>query len=846
MRGSSVLFDESWYRNGGPSFAGDAYEHFATIGWRANRNPHPLFDVAYYREQSPSVDFGQVDPLTHYLEMGASTGLDPHVLFDTSFYCGRYGDALGEENPLVHYLVSGWKSGYDPNLFFISSYYLEHAPDVAGSGENPLVHYAVFGGREVARHPHPLFDGAAYALRRRLAKGTNPLADFLRRLEAARSAKLDTSADRPAVSAIVLNLNKSLLTLQCVVDLIDDTRSVSCEIVVVDNGSHPTDFEQLATGLPNSVKVVRLNKNHYFGEGNNLGVEASRGRLLLFLNNDAFVNTGAVTTLMRELEEHPDAGAAGPKFLYADGRLQECGALVSSCGTVTQRGKFLDDRPGRFATTEPVDYVSAACVLMPRALFDEIGGFDLTWEPAYYEDVDVCLKLELLGKRTYYCPEAVVTHIENATSSDTSHGLRLNTVVQVNREKFISRWGDYIQAQHDPAVSRVVLPPRLADPPPPFAETAVLYTPYALVPGGGERYLLTIAQLLSKHYRTIVMTPERYSSYRQRTLAAELNLDLSRVRFAPLEHLNHCELFIAMGNEVLPPHAPLGRRRIYICQFPFPMVPNHSVAAWGSLAGYDDVVTYSAFAAENFVERASRIAAQLPRMTVLSPPCPMYDDATVARVPGRILNVGRFHAQGHCKRQDTLIEAFRELIERSGRNDLELHLVGTVSADPASREFYLSTYRSAQGLPVYFHLNAPSDEVRDLYTTSSFYWHATGFGQSEVLRPERMEHFGISVVEAMSAGAIPLVYAAGGPKEIVEDGRTGYHWRTIEELVDRNVQLLASQPTEMQEIRDRAQRAARNYDLPTFETRLEALLAGTARTIAASKPSNGQAHLVPS
>ncbi|MDB5027920.1 MAG: hypothetical protein JWO66_1609, partial [Candidatus Eremiobacteraeota bacterium] len=716
--------------------------------------------------------------------------------------------------------------GFDPNVFFVSSLYLNGSPDVEESGMNPLIHYAVFGGREPGRRPHPLFDGAAYAERRGLPKFVNPLMEFLTRLRALRALP-GTIPERPEVSVIILNLNKSLLTLECVCELLETRGPVSLEVVVVDNGSQADDFSHLTTYLPGCVKIVRLSTNRYFGEGNNIGAEASSGRLVLFLNNDAFVRPDTISVLMRALEEHPDAGAAGPKFVYPDGRLQECGATISSCGTVTQRGKFLDDQPGRFSRTEPIDYVSAACLLMPRTLFDTIGGFDLAWDPAYYEDVDLCLKLALLGKRTYYCPEAVVTHVENATSSDASHGLRLNTVVQINREKFIARWGDWIESRHDPATVRMQLPPPLDDTPPSFTETAVLYTPYPLVPGGGERYLLSIAQALSRRYRTYVVTPERYSTYRLRTIAAELDLDLSRLKLAPLSalpRLGDCDLFVAMGNEGLPPHPGIGRRRIFVCQFPFPMHSNHIASAWGSLEDYDDVVVYSEFAARHFETRAKRLARRIPHVTVLPPPSPMYAANAAARVPGRIVSVGRFAPSGHCKRQDTLVEAFAKLIETSGRTDLELHLVGTVAADPASREYYLDVHRRARGLPVYFHLNAPPETVRDVYASASYYWHGAGYGQSEVLFPERMEHFGISVVEAMSAGAIPLVYGAGGPAEIVAAGSTGYHWRTIDELVEKNRALLDLPAEELQIMRDRASAAALRFDAASFDERLGAFL----------------------
>ncbi|MBV8582105.1 MAG: glycosyltransferase [Candidatus Eremiobacteraeota bacterium] len=821
------LFDEDWYRRDDPDFDGDAYAHFANFGWRAKRDPHPLFDVAYYLEQVPELIGGDENPLEHYLRVGAANGVDPHPLFDSAFYLGRYGVAVGEDNPLVHYLEIGGFCGFDPNLFFVSSLYLEAWEDVRELEMNPLEHFARFGGKEWARAPHPLFDSQSYARRHRLPVGVNPLTDFFARLHAVR-AHAARPVERPDVSAIILNFNKSLLTLECVADLLLGAGALALEVVVVDNGSDPSDFGQLAANLPSSVKLVRLATNRFFGEGNNIGVEASSGSNLLFLNNDAFVGETTLQALYDVLLTRADAGAAGPRFVYTDGLLQECGAMVSDCGTVTQRGKGLDDQPGRLRTTEPVDYVSAACLLMPRDVFERIGGFDLAWDPAYYEDVDLCLKLKLIGKKTYYCADATVTHIENATSSDPSHGLRLNTVVAINREKFISRWGEYIAHGDDASYLRFALPAPLAESAQPAAETAVLYTPYPLVPGGGERYLLSIAQALSRRYRTYLVTPERYSTFRLRGLANELELDLSHVRLATAAALPRlaadCALFFAMGNEALPPIPALGRRRVFICQFPFPMHPNHLARTWGGLDEYDDVLVYSPFAARHFKSRAKRLARALPNVTVLPPPSPMYADAGPAgRIPGRIVNVGRFAPGGHCKRQDTLVDAFRKLVDKSGRKDLDLHLIGTVSADPAARDYFLDVRQRAAGLPVSFHLNASADVVRELYATATCYWHATGFGENETRYPERMEHFGISVVEAMSAGTIPLVYAAGGPADIVDDGENGAHWRNADELVQKTLEILEMSEDEADALRGAALGKARRFDADAFELRLAGL-----------------------
>ncbi len=822
-----VLFDEDWYRNSGATFEGDAFEHFRTVGWRQHRDPHPLFDVAFYLRQLPSPLAGDSDPLTHFVDAGADAGLDPHPLFDVRFYMTRYENQVGGRNPLAHYADAGGHNGLDPHLFFVSSYYLEENADVRAAGLNPLTHYVAFGGAE-RRRAHPAINLDAYARCRALPAGANPLIDFTLRMRAMRGRTLAaaSAAGRPDLSVIIVNYNKSLMTLQCLLEVVgahgDDP---AVEIVVMDNGSHPLDFTHIAPWLPIGVRVVRSGVNRFFSEGNNIAVEASSGRLLLFLNNDAFIGAETVPALRRALEERPDAGAVGPKFIYPDGRIQEAGASITSCGTAVQHGKYLEDPPGRFDRTRAVDYVSAACMLMPRELYDEAGGFDGAWDPAYYEDVDLCLKIERLGKRTYYCHDALVVHIENGTSSDP--GLRLNDVVEVNRDKFIERWGKYLDGdrRREKPGARVSARPRPPSAPP--ARVAVLYTPYSLVPGGGERYLLSMAEHLAERYTTYLVTPDRYSNYRLQAIGAALELDLAEVRMLDMPELPRyadCDLFIGNGNEALPSVRPVGKRRIYVCQFPFPMHAEHAARAWGRLDDFDSVVVYSDYAARHFRQRAAALARRVPPTVIVPPPCPMYHDVG-ARRPGRILSIGRFTRDGHCKRQDVLIDAFGEVVRRSGATGLELHLAGSLPTDAESRAFVVDLKRRARDLPVYFHLSCTAATIRNLCETSSYYWHATGFGTSEALFPERQEHFGISVVEAMSAGGIPLVYAGGGPADIVANGSTGWHWRTVNELVERQLLALAQAPSLLQRMSDAAKSSARKYDRFAFRRRLDHVLA---------------------
>jgi glycosyltransferase involved in cell wall biosynthesis len=101
--------------------------------------------------------------------------------------------------------------------------------------------------------------------------------------------------------------------------------------------------------------------------------------------------------------------------------------------------------------------------------------------------------------------------------------------------------------------------------------------------------------------------------------------------------------------------------------------------------------------------------------------------------------------------------------------------------------------RRAERLPAEVRLDVPRDELRALYASASLFWHAAGHGQDARRRPERLEHFGIATVEAMGHGAVPLVFPAGGQRELVDDGRNGRHWATVEELAARTQGLIGDE-----------------------------------------------------
>ncbi|MDQ1402011.1 MAG: hypothetical protein QOG03_327 [Actinomycetota bacterium] len=188
-----------------------------------------------------------------------------------------------------------------------------------------------------------------------------------------------------------------------------------------------------------------------------------------------------------------------------------------------------------------------------------------------------------------------------------------------------------------------------------------------------------------------------------------------------------------------------------------------------------------------------------------------------------ILSVGRFFApeHGHSKKQLEMVNGFRLLCE-GGLTGWEYHLVGGCKPED---EHYLNDVRAAaEGLPVVFHIGASGAELRDLYSRASIFWHASGLGEDPARNPVRYEHFGITTVEAMSAGIVPIVIGMAGQLEVLESGVEGYHFQTLDELVARTREV-AGDETLRRRLADAAVARAAQFSPECFADRLGEIVA---------------------
>lgn len=249
---------------------------------------------------------------------------------------------------------------------------------------------------------------------------------------------------QPDVSVIIVNFNTRELLLSCLRSVFAGRDTGTLEVIVVDNAS--TDGSRDA--VPRDYPIVRLIENAEnigFAGATNVGLAAASGRYLLLLNSDAELRPDGIKLMTAFLEEHPAAGATGPRLVYGDGRTQPSVDSVPNLfteflhlfgfrrllpGETARRlaapvltkvsgktiGTYFQTYTGSLLPQE-VDCVSGACLMIRAEVFEVVGGLDPSFF-MYMEDMDWCVRIKAAGFGVYYVPEVEVVHHVGA-SGDT-------------------------------------------------------------------------------------------------------------------------------------------------------------------------------------------------------------------------------------------------------------------------------------------------------------------------------------------------------------------------------------------------------------------------------------------
>jgi GT2 family glycosyltransferase/glycosyltransferase involved in cell wall biosynthesis len=605
------------------------------------------------------------------------------------------------------------------------------------------------------------------------------------------------SGQTPKFSIIILNFNKPQLSLLSASSVLASSISHPYEVIIVDNGSTDENFAVLeASNLP--FRVHRIPCNRYFGEGNNIGAEAARGEYLVFLNNDAFLGPGCIDAMLRAFDADARCGIAGPIFRYPDGRLQEVGAFIGADGIAEQRGKF--GSPFNIASLpqfDVVDYVSAACLMIRTSRFFDVGGFNYRFDPAYFEDTDLCFRMRLRNEHVLLARDAVCFHIENATTADKRSPTGAVASVDHNRKVFLSIWGKYLIDRSPASLPRGLLPstgarPQRAPKPDGACEefTQATYSPYPLLPGGGERYILGMTRALNQFGPAALVTPDPFSSIRLDNVMFDLGLAIGGLGTIPLSAVatQRLERAIVMGNEIYPPILLPSRRSFFHCQFPFPLSTEGAArleTGMAILGEYEKVIVNSEFTKRAYERELGKLGRNAI-VEVLHPPVATDRFLSLERNQKPwIISVGRFSAAGHSKRQDVLIQALKAT-SRGFRKGWKLILCGNVPNNPVDRAYFKQLNDSVgDDIDVEFILAPATRQLDSLLAQASIYAHACGFGVRNPDEYWKCEHFGITLVEALAAGCQVICYEVGGGPEIIASVGSGATFGSIEQLAVR-------------------------------------------------------------
>ena len=663
-------------------------------------------------------------------------------------------------------------------------------------------------------------------------------------------------------SIVIPNLNGQKYLRDCIDSLycIDFPRQ-DYEIIIVDNASSDNSCEFIRSTYPDVI-LIQAEQNLGFAGGCNLGIKNASGEYIVLLNNDTAVDVNWLKELVAVVDRDKEVAIVGSKLLFKDnpGEIQNAASYMTNRGDGGDLGSHQPDE-GQYDTIREAMAACGASMLIRRTLIEDIGALDEDFF-AYYEDMDLCYRTRLYGKKIVFTSKSVVYHIHSATSGEWSptftflvlrnkllihlknsnvafflkvlflygHQVIYQGLVKgINRKihlkvllSFATKlpkilWKRLyirlvIQRKNDGLVLRrltKVKPRRDAS----SVKKVCLYNAYLPTMGGGENltahtiaYINTIfpsASIDILCHETKAFDKSKFAGKEfVQMLDREFNLTLNNttVRFVSFNFniksfignirymlqlskiSQDYDLFI--NNTFISLVPARAKVNIYYCMFPFDLGYSR-ISLLGPfrryfynqfLMSYDMFLSISQYT-QKWVDKYWDVNSY-----VLYPPVKPAKKSSNQHKDNIIINIGRFFAGGHNKKQDVMAKAFIEMYDKGWAKDWKLVLVGRKHTDDLSSHYVDSLDEMAKGYPIELKYDTSVDELQDLLERAKVYWHATGYDELVDKNPDKFEHFGLSTIEAAQAGAVPVVFNGGGQPEMIKHAKNGFLWDTTDEL----------------------------------------------------------------
>lgn len=251
--------------------------------------------------------------------------------------------------------------------------------------------------------------------------------------------------DNPDVSIIIPVYNEFNYTYKCLKSILECTKDISYEIIIADDNS--TDLTRHIEEIALNINRITNSVNLRFLKNCNNAAEYAKGEYILFLNNDTQVEENWLFYLIETMEKDNKIGLVGPKLIFPDGHLQEAGGIIWRDGSAWNFGNRENPEAAEYNYIKEVDFISGACIMIRKEIWNEIGGFDEQFAPAYYEDVDLAFAVRKRGLKVVYQPLSKVVHFEGISNgTDIANGQKSYQVA--NQQKFHDKWKETLQKEN--------------------------------------------------------------------------------------------------------------------------------------------------------------------------------------------------------------------------------------------------------------------------------------------------------------------------------------------------------------------------------------------------------------
>jgi len=619
--------------------------------------------------------------------------------------------------------------------------------------------------------------------------------------------------------------------------LATDQHGLQLEIIMVDNGSMDGSVDWVRGNYP-QIRILENEENNY-ALALNLGIASSSGEYVVVTNNDATVHSNWLQGFLEVFQLDKKIGAVQSKIYFSESnKINSVGVEEIEHFYFRDIG-FDDDDSVRYSQPKEREYVTGGSVMFRRECLEDVGDWDEEFI-MFMEDVDYSARCRKRDWKLFYAPHSILFHHYHGSSSDSlcdyfctrnrflfvakHFPLELPDCIPTShfykKGEFDLLYRSLIHSMrkmcgcHDTeTVIRVLqllrdcLPGYLGDVSAHmfFSHLEVLlglrrirlgiYDHAGHFAGGGQRYVAEMAAIMQDRYDVtyIFNNDVKLSDYKD-----WFDIDLTRSamkviripffekmkRYTPDEGMVRSEVSnpfdiisreslnydIFVNANMLGKVNPLSPVSIFVCHF-----PDQEKGRFFQVDKYDHLIINGDYTGEWVTKRW-----QLKPTNKLYPPVNMYNPQSAPdRKEKLILSVSRFEVSG-SKKQLELIRAFSDMCKQYPKDVSGWRIILVGGSTPGNNylESLLEAVAEVQ-CPIEIVPNAAVSEIKEYYRRAAIFWHACGLDED---RPERVEHFGMTTVEAMQNYCVPVVIDGGGQREIVQHGDSGFRFSTLEEL----------------------------------------------------------------